>query len=420
MGEQNYDKHALVPRLRFLEFQQADGWEEKTLNEFLAESRNPSERNDPSRRITVRLHLQGVEHRACRGTESTEATNHFRRAAGQFIYGKQNIHKGAFGIIPTCLDGFETSQDLPCFDFKGDCNPQWLYYYFAREEIYGALELKMTGTGSKRLNENAFLSLKITAAGYKEQEKIADCLSSVDNLITSETQKLDTLKAHKKALMQLLFPREGESNSRLRFPDFRKADDWVEEKLEKLASRGSGHTPSKSNAEYYDGGVKWISLADSKRLDHGLIWKTEIEISAQGIKNSSAVLHPTGTVVLSRDAGVGKSAVMGTPMAVSQHFIAWTCNSERLLNWFLYYTLQRNKPLFERVASGSTIKTIGLPFFVEMRIRLPSPSEQKKIADCLYSLDDLIAAQSLKIDTLRTHKKSLMQQLFPVLDKESV
>lgn len=253
-----------------------------------------------------------------------------------------------------------------------------------------------------------------------EQQKIADCLSSLDELIAAQGRKVDALKTYKKGLMQQLFPREGETQPRLRFPEFMNAPDWEVKKLEDLAKRGSGHTPSKLDPEHYNGGIKWISLADSKRLDAGLISKTEYEISAKGIKNSSAVLHPAGTVLISRDAGVGKSAVMAQPMAVSQHFIVWTCHADLLSNWFLYYQLQEMKPIFERIATGSTIKTIGLPFFKELLIAVPSLPEQQRIADCLSSLDTLITAATQELDTLKTHKKGLMQQLFPSAEAEAV
>ena len=98
--------------------------------------------------------------------------------------------------------------------------------------------------------------------------------------------------------------------------------------LRRLQSVEVGHTPDKKKPEYYDGAIKWISLKDSSRLDNFLITETDTTISEAGIKNSSAVLLPAGTVVLSRDAGVGKSAILGKEMAVSQHFIAWTCGKE--------------------------------------------------------------------------------------------
>ena len=413
MANKNGGAHTLTPKLRFPEFQDSAGWDIGEVSDLIAESRTQSSQNDPTRRITVRLHLQGVEHRDYRGTESAVSTNNFHRKAGQFIYGKQNIHKGAFGIIPSHLDGFETSQDLPCFDFKERCYALWLYYHFAREAVYSSLELRMTGTGSKRLNEKSFLSLPIAAPAYPEQQTIASCLTSVDDLIADQARKVAALKTHTKGLMQQLFPQEGETQPRLRFPEFQDAGDWKEEKLEDLAKRGSGHTPNKTIDDYYNGGIKWVSLADSRRLDKGLISETTIMISEKGIKNSSAVLHPAGSVILSRDAGVGKSAVISEPMAVSQHFIVWNCDNRRLSNWFLYYILQIKKPVFESVASGSTIKTIGLPFFKALRILVPQVKEQQRIAECLTRLDDIITAQTQKLDTLKAHKKGLMQQLFP-------
>ena len=260
--------------------------------------------------------------------------------------------------------------------------------------------------------------LRLIVPDVVEQKKIADCLGALDDLIAAEGRKLEALRQHKQGLMQQLFPQPGETVPRLRFPEFQNAGAWEEEKLDDLARRGTGHTPKKAITEYYDGGIKWVSLADSKRLDNGLISETEIEISEEGINNSSAVLHPAGSVILSRDAGVGKSAIISCSMAVSQHFIVWTCEPTVLSNWFLYYQLQLLKPLFERIATGSTIKTIGLPFFNAMRVTVPRPAEQHRIADCLSMLEARLAAQVQKLNALKTHKQGLLQQLFPPLESQ--
>ena len=156
-------------------------------------------------------------------------------------------------------------------------------------------------------------------------------------------------------------------------------DGWRQVLLDSVARRGSGHTPSKDHPEYWNGGIKWVSLADSSRLDRGLLSETDKQISAAGLANSSAVVHPAGTVVLSRDAGVGKSAVLAESMAVSQHFIAWDCTgSSELHNWYLYFWLQSEQPEFERIAVGSTIKTIGLPYFKRLTLPLPPIEEQQR------------------------------------------
>jgi type I restriction enzyme S subunit len=243
-----------------------------------------------------------------------------------------------------------------------------------------------------------------------EQQKIAEILSTVDDKIEVIDQQITETQALKNGLMQRLLTKGIGHTEFKDSPLGEIPKSWEVVKLDDVAIRGSGHTPNKQIAEYYNGGIKWVSLGDSKRLDNRWIENTKIEISKEGIKNSSAVLHPKETVLLSRDAGVGKSAVMKTEMGVSQHFITWNCK-EFLNNWFLYYTLQNMKPTFERVAIGSTIKTIGLGFFKKLTLALPSKEEQDKIADILYTVDDKLEVLSEKKTYYQELKQGLMQQL---------
>ena len=197
---------------------------------------------------------------------------------------------------------------------------------------------------------------------------------------------------------------------KLRFKEF--DGEWNEILLDEFAQRGSGHTPSKSYPEYYNGDINWISLTDSKRLDNGFIDETNTKITQKGVDNSSAVLHPSGTVLLSRDAGVGKSAVMKHSMAVSQHFIVWRTQEDKSSNWFLYNWLQIMKPHFERIAIGNTIKTIGLPYFKKLKIVTPKFPEQQKIASFLSVVDEKNQQLSKKKALLEQYKKGVMQQVF--------
>lgn len=185
---------------------------------------------------------------------------------------------------------------------------------------------------------------------------------------------------------------------------------WPEVALETIAKRGSGHTPDKQHPEYWNGSIKWLSLKDSDRLDRLYVFETTETITPAGIANSSAVEHPEGTVVLSRDAGVGKSAIVRDVMAVSQHFIAWHCGP-RLDNHYLYYWLQRMKPEFERIAIGNTIKTIGLPYFKALEIPLPELGEQRAIATALSDVDALLDGLDRLIGKKRDLKQATMQEL---------
>ena len=187
-------------------------------------------------------------------------------------------------------------------------------------------------------------------------------------------------------------------------------EDWSVILLDQVAKRGSGHTPDKKHPEYWNGPIKWVSLADSQSLDQIYINETHSKITHAGLANSSAVLHPAGTVILSRDAGVGKSAIIKSEMAVSQHFMAWRCGDD-LSNHFLYYWLQSAKSEFERIANGSTIKTIGLPYFKDLKLPVPPLPEQRAIAGALSEVDALLGAQEALLAKKRDLKQAAMQQL---------
>ena len=393
----NIEMKRLVPKLRFPEFRDAGEWKIKPMEKLFTIGNGKDHKHLPDGDIPV------------------YGSGGYMRSVNEYLYEGESACIGRKGTIdkPVFLSGkFWTVDTLFYTHSFKDCLPKFIYLIFQNVNWRSHNE----AGGVPSLSKANINKIEVACPKLTEQQKISDCLSSIDELITAHTQKHEALKAHKKGLMQQLFPAEGETVPKLRFPEFQGAEEWEEQKIESLAKRGSGHTPNKKESSYYNGEIKWVSLADSKRLDSGYIYKTKIEISKEGLKNSSAVLHPSGTVIISRDAGIGKSAVLYSKMAVSQHFIAWQCDKSKLLNWFFYYILQILKPKLENVAMGSTIKTIGLPYFKELCILIPRSTEQQKITNCLSSIDELITIQAKKIESLKAHKKGLMQQLFPATD----
>jgi type I restriction enzyme S subunit len=186
--------------------------------------------------------------------------------------------------------------------------------------------------------------------------------------------------------------------------------EWDVVLLDSVSRRASGHTPDKAHPEYWGGDIKWVSLADSHRLDDHYINETTATITAKGIANSSANILPAGCCIVSRDAGVGKSAVLAEEMAVSQHFMAWHCGPS-LNNHYLYFLLQAMKSELERIAIGNTIKTIGLPYFKSLRVHLPSIVEQQSIASALLDVDQLIRELAACIAKKRGIRQAAMQEL---------
>ncbi|MGW6681975.1 restriction endonuclease subunit S [[Kitasatospora] papulosa] len=182
---------------------------------------------------------------------------------------------------------------------------------------------------------------------------------------------------------------------------------WPTVPIRLIARLGSGHTPSRSKPEYWtDCTAPWITLADVWQLRSGqrnVITETKEKISPLGLANSSAVLHPPGTVILSRTASVGFSAIMGTEMATSQDFATWTCGP-RLEPRYLLHALRGMAPDLRRIATGSTHKTIYMPDIEQLRIPLPPVAEQRRIADFLD-------AEIARIDQLALKRRQMRSLL---------
>ena len=176
----------------------------KQVKDFLIESKIEGI-DDINKRLTVKLNLNGITVRESKTIEIEGATKQFIRKTGQFIYGKQNLHKGAFGIIPKELDGYLTSSDIPSFDFKEGIEPKWFYYYFARKSFYEKLENLSTGTGSKRISPKEFLNIKIIVPEFKEQHKIVCLLEKFDEKINGISNQIVQMNMFKKSLLQQMF-----------------------------------------------------------------------------------------------------------------------------------------------------------------------------------------------------------------------
>lgn len=181
-----------------------DKWINVRIGDLLKESKIPSKSKDPSKRISVRLNLKGVEKRLERGNETSNSTSYFIRKQGQFIYGKQNLFKGAIGIIPEELDGYESTQDIPSFDFSEIVIPSWFLFYIGRPTYYSQLENISSGTGSKRIHANNLFKIRLNLPSINEQKAIANVLETANEELKSYEAKLEVLQQQKKGLMQQL------------------------------------------------------------------------------------------------------------------------------------------------------------------------------------------------------------------------
>lgn len=168
--------------------------------------------------------------------------------------------------------------------------------------------------------------------------------------------------------------------------------------LSALARLESGHTPSRSREDYWNGGIPWIGIRDATENHGSTIMDTKQHISQSGLENSSARLLPRGTVCLSRTASVGYVVVMGEPMATSQDFVNWICGEE-LLSSYLKYLLLAEQESVRRFAYGSVHQTMYYPDAKALHVCIPKLAEQHAIAAALGTLDDKITANTALVRT---------------------
>lgn len=402
------EKITLVPKLRFSEFNKEDAWEKTSISNYLHESKVKGNKGDTARKLTVKLWGQGVfeKKETLNGSENTQ---YYRRKSGQFIYSKLDFLNQAFGIIPDHLDGYESTVDLPCFDISENINARFLLEYVQRPSFYKRYgEMADGGRKARRIQVDSFLGFPVYRPNLKEQKKIADCLSSLDDLIHAEGKKHEALKAHKKGLMQKLFPVKGETVPEWRFLEFMGSGEWEATTLEKVVDYENGKAHENEISEkgkYIVVNSKFISTegeikkySDSANL---LAFEGDILMVLSDVPNGRAIAK---CYYVDKDQ----------TYTVNQRVCRLTPKS--LTSLLLFYTLNRNS-YFLGFDDGVKQTNLKKDDVLMCPLILPKdPKEQRKIADCLSALDTLITAQAEKVITLKLHKKGLIQGLFPSIE----
>ena len=191
---------------------------------------------------------------------------------------------------------------------------------------------------------------------------------------------------------------------------------WAEVQLTRVAQLRTGHTPSRSVPAYWENlTIPWLTVSDLGSLSESerTVFETKEKISELGLANSAAVLLPAGTVALSRTASVGYSVMLGTDMAVTQGFVAWTCGRS-LLPTFLLYQLRAMKPYLKAIARGSTHTTIFFPDVKSLRVLCPSIDDQTSIVNFLNRetarIDELVDKKKRLIGLLEEKRTALISQ----------
>jgi type I restriction enzyme, S subunit len=281
---------------------------------------------------------------------------------------------------------------------------EYLANFLTTEHYWKWVATTSARSGQPGINSVEYGSLAVPLpADFAEQQEIAECLSSVDELIAAQARKVDALKTHKKGLMQQLFPREGETQPRLRFPEFRNAGEWAKMTFGQAATFYNGRAYKQE--ELLESG-KYPVLRVGNFFTNNSWYYSDLELD-------DTKYCDNGDLLYAWSASFGPRVWRGAK--VIYHYHIWKVEEHRGVDrQFLFITLENET---ERMKSKSA-NGLGLLHITKGTIEgwetsFPSPAEQRRIASFLSALDTQITAETQKLETLKTHKKGLMQQLFP-------
>jgi type I restriction enzyme S subunit len=287
--------------------------------------------------------------------------------------------------------------------------PEFVFQLF-QSEAYDKQVKSDLGATINSINGKNFLKYKfLVPRNPKEQQRIASCLSSLDELIAAYNDKLNALKEHKKGLMQNLFPQEGQKVPSYRFPEFENDAEWVEKKLgdedvsgfvnDKVDSQNltlKNYISTNNMLSDYSG------IADASKLPT-ISRVTEFIEGDILISN----IRPYLKKVWKSDRQGGASndvLVFRSGTKVKSEFLECILKNDAFINYVM------------KSAKGVKMPRGDKDSMLKYSIRIPARKEQKKIASCLSAVDELITAQSEKIEQLQQHKQGLMQGLFPKIE----
>lgn len=408
------DSVAMIPKYRFPEFLNCLNWKKEELNKLgkvipgltysqqdirekgllvLRSSNIKDNIIDLKDTVYVRSDVKGYTL-----TEEKDILICVRNGSKSLIGKNALVPKG----MPLCTNGafmIVFRANNPCFVFQLFQSEQF------NKQVKADLGATINSINSKQLKKYIFT----IPQERKEQQKIADCLSSIDDLISVEEKKLSLLNDYKKGWMQKLFPIEGRNVPEWRFPEFRASGEWENTTIGKIADYENGKAHENNiinNGKYIVVNSKFISTEGEiiKYTNEAnlLAYKGDILMVLSDVPNGRA---------LSKCYLVDKDNLYTVNQCVCR------ITPKKINSILFFYTINRNK-YFLAFDDGVKQTNLRKNDVLHCSVVIPKDSnEQNKIADFLSGIDELLCRQIDKIEALKKHKKALMQGLFPVTEE---
>lgn len=405
-------KEKLIPELRFPEFENKE-WDDKPLknvaNITMGSSPKSASYNENKTGLPLLQGNADIKNRLSAPRIYTSEVTKECEIDDILLSVRAPVGTVAKSIHHACI-----GRGISAIKAKDENSQEFLYQWFFSFES----EWKNISQGGTfdAVNSDDIKNLRVPIPQPQEQQKIASCLSSLDELIAAHNDKLDALKDHKKGLLQNLFPQEGETVPKVRFPEFEGDGEWVEKKLNTLSKRViAKNRNGKFTAVFTNSATDGIvdqrdyfdkDIANKKNLENYFVVQNGDYVYNPRISEHA----PVGPLFKNR---LGKTGVM-SPLYTVFRF------NEKNNDFYEYYfqTSHWRNSIRAIANTGARFDRISITasLFMEIPVLYTGLMEQQKIASCLSAVDELITAQQEKIEQLQQHKKGLMQGLFPKIE----
>ena len=413
------NKPILVPKLRFPEFREGEGWKLVTLKKAsVPVTERVGQRKLTPVSISAGIGFVPQAEKFGRDISGNQYQLYTLVRDGDFVFNKGNSLKFPQGCV-YLLQGWgqvAAPNVFICFRLKDGYSNGFFQSCFEQNQHGNQLKKHITSgarsNGLLKISKETFFGVEIPTPSLPEQQKIADCLSSLDELITAQGCKVDALKTHKKGLMQQLFPREGETQPRIRFPEFQLAESWSSRTVGDMFGLINGFAFKPEN--WKSSGTPIIRIKNLNDPSAEFNYSQAPVPERNRIEPGDLLFAWSGTLGSSFGARIWN----GPPGVLNQHIFKVLMDEQQISLPFSLLVLTRVEDDIAKQAHGFKASFVHVKKSDLIKVELPLPTlpEQQRIADCLTSLDELITAQIQKLAALKTHKKGLMQQLFPTAE----
>lgn len=419
------EKQKLEPKLRFPEFTSMDEWHNYRLEEISNRiTERVGDKELPTLSISAGIGFVSQEQKFSRDISGKQYKNYIHIKKGDFSYNKGNSKKFPQGCIYELLEYAEAAVPNAFISFRfKDSYVSGFYKGYFENNFHGIQLVKYITSGARmdgllNINPSDFFNIILpTPIKKEEQQKIADCLSSIDDLISAEEKKLSLLNDYKKGWMQKLFPAEGKTVPEWRFTEFQNNEEWETAKLINIADYRRGSFPQPYGlAKWYDefNGLPFIQVFD---VDDNMRLKATTKNKISKLASKQSVFIEKGTLIVTLQGSIGRVAITQYDAYIDRTLLLFEKFYRGIDKVFFAYIIQRLFEIKKQSAPGGIIKTITKQALSEFTVKIPERPEQEKIAKFLSGIDDLISIQTDRIEALKQHKIALMQGLFPSIEE---